>query len=407
MATKSMNETLTRVGKGTPMGDLLREYWMPAMRSERVVAGGEPVAVELLGERYVVFRGDDGTVACFDEACPHRGASLALARNEDCALRCVYHGWKFTTDGRTVETPSEPEDGGRFASKVKLNHHPVVDAGGVIWIWAGGTGREPNPFPRFAFTDLPDSHVFGIVAILECNWMQGLEADIDSAHVSLLHETEAAKGPLKDLLDDRAPRDEVDRTPWGIRYAAVRQLSTGDSLVRVKPMVMPWYTIVPELPNGDRLWHAWVPINDHRTIFWYLWYNEDQPVDPSYFADQFGLDLENMNKDNFREGYSRENMWGQDRAAMRAGTSFSGITGLAAQDIAVQESMGAIVDRSIENPGKSDTGIVRARHFLLDAVKDHAEGRLPAGLGDDVDYRKIRSANVVVSDGDDWRHLVG
>jgi phthalate 4,5-dioxygenase oxygenase subunit len=149
-----------------------------------------------------------------------------------------------------------------------------------------------------------------------------------------------------------------------------------------------------------------VPINDHQTIFWYLWYNEDQPVDPNYFADQFGLDLENMNKDNFREGYSRENMWGQDRAAMRAGTSFSGISGLAAQDIAVQESMGAIVDRSIENPGKSDTGLVRARHFLLDAIKDKAEGRVPAGLGDEVDYRKISSANVVVSDGDDWRQLV-
>ncbi|OLR92237.1 Rieske 2Fe-2S domain-containing protein [Actinokineospora bangkokensis] len=406
MATRSVNETLTGVAAGTPMGDLLREYWMPVLRAQRVVAGGDPVPVELLGERYVVFRGEDGSLGCFDEACPHRGASLALARNEDCALRCIYHGWKFSTSGEVLETPSEQEDGGRFAGRVKLRHHPVVEAGGVIWVWVGGPGRAARPFPRFAFTELPSENVFAIVADLECNWVQGLEADVDSAHVSLLHETEAAAGPLRDLLDDRAPVDEIEPTDWGIRYAAIRKLSTGDKLVRVKPMVMPWYTIVPELPNGDRLWHAWVPVNEHRTIFWYLWYNLDRPVDPAYFAAQFGLDLDGMNPDNFREGFDRGNRWGQDRAAMRSGESFSGIRGLAMQDIAVQESMGPVVDRTRENPGKSDTGIVRARHFLLDAVKAFAEGGVPAGLGDDVDYLKISSASVVVRAGEDWRHFV-
>ncbi|MEG8182120.1 Rieske 2Fe-2S domain-containing protein [Nocardia terpenica] len=408
MATRSVNDTLTGVGRGTPMGELLREYWMPVLRSPRVTAGGEPVPVELLGERYVIFRGDDGSLGCFAEACPHRGASLALARNEDCALRCIYHGWKFDTSGKVLETPSEPEDGGRFAGLVKLRHFPVVEAGGIVWVWVGGTDRTPSPFPRFAFTDLPAEHVFAIVAVLDCNWMQGLEADIDSAHVSLLHETEAANGPLRDLLDDRAPHDDIEHTAWGIRYAAIRTLSTGDSLVRIKPMIMPWYTIVPELPNGDRLWHAWVPIDDHRTLFWYLWYNENQPVDPNYFAAQFGLRLDEMNRDNFREGYSRENMWGQDRIAMRDGSSFSGIRGLAMQDIAVQESMGAIVDRTLENPGKSDTGIARARNFLMNAVKTHAAGGVAPGLGADVDYGKITSASLVVpADDASWRELVG
>jgi phenylpropionate dioxygenase-like ring-hydroxylating dioxygenase large terminal subunit len=407
MATRTVNETLSRVGKDTPMGQLLRQYWMPVLRSERVSPGAEPVPVELLGERFVVFRGQDGALGCLAEACPHRGASLALARNEDCALRCVYHGWKFHVSGKVLETPSEPADGGRFAERVRLRHYPVVDQGGIVWVWIGGTGRDPSPFPQFAFTDLPADQVFAIVAILECNWMQGFEADIDSAHVSLLHETEARNGPLRDLLDDRAPHDEIDPMSWGIRYATVRRLSVGDSLVRIKPMVMPWYTIVPELPNGDRLWHAWVPINDQRTIMWYLWYNEEKPVDPSYFAEQFGLELDGMNKDNFREGYSRDNMWGQDRSAMRAGTSFSGIRGLALQDIAVQESMGAIVDRTLENPGKSDTGIVRARRFLLDAIRTHAAGGTPPGLAGDVDYRKITSASIVVHPGEDWRHQVG
>ncbi|MCS0639649.1 Rieske 2Fe-2S domain-containing protein [Streptomyces sp. LP05-1] len=405
MTTRKVNETLTQVGPGTPMGQLLREYWLPVMRSERLAErGGAPVPVELLGEKYVLFRGDDGSVGCFAEACPHRGASLALARNEDCSLRCVYHGWKFHVSGTVLETPSEPEeDGPRFADRVKLPHHPVVEAGGIVWVWLGGTGRKPGPFPEFPFTKVPAENVFATIALVDCNWLQGVEADIDSAHVSLLHETEARNGPLKDLLDDTAPRDEIDPRPYGLRFAAVRSLSSGDTLARVKPFAMPWYTVVPELPNGDRLWHAWVPVDDHRTIMWYLWWNDEQPVDPGYFSTQFGLDLDTLNPDNIREGYTRENGWGQDRAAMRAGTSFSGIRGLVLQDVAVQESMGPIVDRTRENPGKSDRGIVRVRRFLLDALKTHAAGGVAAGLGDDADYGAVRSAVVVAPRGTDWR----
>ncbi|GAA4873900.1 Rieske 2Fe-2S domain-containing protein [Kitasatospora terrestris] len=407
MATRKVNESLTRVGPGTPMGRLLREYWLPVMRAERLAEpGGAPLTVELLGEKYVLFRGADGRIGCFDEACPHRGASLALARNEDCALRCIYHGWKFDVSGRVLETPSEPEDGGRFASRVKLRHHPVVEAGGIVWVWLGGTGREPGPFPEFPFTKLPAEQVFATVALVDCNWLQGVEADIDSAHVSLLHETEARNGPLRDLLDDTAPRDEIDEQPYGLRYAAIRSLSSGESLVRIKPFAMPWYTVVPELPTGDRLWHAWVPIDDHRTIMWYLWWNDEKPVDPSYFAEQFGLDLDRIDPDDIRKGYTRENNWGQDRDAMAAGRSFSGIRGLVLQDVAVQESMGPIVDRTIENPGKSDRGIVRARRYLLDALETHEAGGTAPGLGPDADYGKVRSANMVVPDGTDWRGLV-
>jgi len=404
VTTSKVNELLTRVGPGTPMGQMLREYWMPVMRSSRIAEpGGAPLAIELLGEKFVIFRADDGRLGCFAEACPHRGASLALARNEDCALRCVYHGWKFSVTGEVLETPSEPAELTHFASRVKLRHHRVVEAGGVVWVWIGGSERQPPPLPAFSFTELPPEHVFGIVAIVECNWLQGLEADIDSAHVSLLHETEARAGALRDLLDDVTPRDEIDEQPYGLRYASIRTMSSGDLLVRVKPFAMPWYTVVPELPSGDRLWHAWVPINDTRTIMWYLWYNEDRPVDPTVFAAQFGLDLERLNPDNIREGFSRDNMWGQDRAGMRDGRSFSGIRGLAMQDIAVQESMGPIVDRTLENPGRSDTGIVAARRYLLDALKRHGSGETPPGLGDDADYGQVRSASIVVADGTDWR----
>lgn len=130
--------------------------------------------------------------------------------------------------GQGAGDPSEPEeDGPRFGERVKLLHHPVVEVGGVIWVWLGGTGRKPAPFPEFPFTKLPAENVFATIALVDCNWLQGLEADIDSAHVSLLHETEARNGPLKDLLDDTAPRDDIDPQPYGLRFAALRTLSSG------------------------------------------------------------------------------------------------------------------------------------------------------------------------------------
>jgi len=404
VTTRAVNDTLTRVSPDTAMGALLRQYWIPALRAQRLAEpDGDPVGVQLLGERFVAFRATDGRIGFFAEACPHRGASLTLARNEDCALRCIYHGWKMDVSGAVLETPSEPAERTAFREKVRVRHHPAVEAGGIVWVWLGEPGQPPSPFPRFSFTTLPPEHVFAIVAVVECNWLQGLEADLDSAHVSLLHGTEAGQGHLASVLDDTAPRDEFDPQPYGFRVGAVRTLRTGETYVRVKPYAMPWYTIVPESPAGDRLWHAWVPIDDTRTIMWYLWFNEDQPVDPARFADQFGLDLAQLNPDNFREGRSRANGWGQDRAGMRAGNSFSGIRGIAMQDIAVQESMGPIVDRTREHPGSSDHGIVHTRRFLLDAVRGHRPDTAPPGLADGVNYGTVRSGSVVVAPGEDWR----
>ena len=134
MLSPEENELLTRVGPGTPMGALLRQYWIPALRSERLKAGGAPAGVRLLGENFVAFRASDGRVGFFDEACPHRGASLVLARNEDCALRCLFHGWKIDVTGKVVEIPSEPpEQRERLAAKIRVRHYPVVESGEVVW----------------------------------------------------------------------------------------------------------------------------------------------------------------------------------------------------------------------------------------------------------------------------------
>src|SRR5689334_18715621 len=131
MLSKEQNEFLTRVGPATPMGEVLRQFWVPAVRSARLEADGAPVRVRLLGQDFVAFRDTNGQVGFMDEGCPHRGVSLALGRNEECGLRCIFHGWKFDVNGNVMETPSEPQ-GSTLASKVRVNHYPVREAGNVV-----------------------------------------------------------------------------------------------------------------------------------------------------------------------------------------------------------------------------------------------------------------------------------
>src|SRR5579875_1102333 len=189
MLTKEENELLCRVGPGTPMGEFLREYWVPALRSEALVADGAPVRVRLFGENFVAFRSTDGRVGFFDEGCPHRCTSLALARNEDNALTCIFHGWKIDVSGKVVEVPSEPpERRAEFAAKVRVRHYPVREAGTIIWVYLGRREQPPR-FTDFEFTHLPASHVRAYRAIMHSNWLQGLEGQLDSSHVGIMHQS--------------------------------------------------------------------------------------------------------------------------------------------------------------------------------------------------------------------------
>ena len=111
MLSREDNELLCRVGPGTPMGALMREYWVPAgLSSELPDRGGAPVRIRLLGEDLIAFRVSSGAVGLVKNACPHRGASLFYGRNEEDGLRCVYHGWKFDTTGACVDMRSEPAE---------------------------------------------------------------------------------------------------------------------------------------------------------------------------------------------------------------------------------------------------------------------------------------------------------
>jgi phthalate 4,5-dioxygenase len=418
MLTREENELLCRVGPATPMGKMLRRYWVPAALSTELEAGGAPKRLRLLGEDFVAFRGSDGRVGVLDENCPHRGASLVLARNEDCALRCLYHGWKIAPDGRILETPPEPAELG-FADKIRAVAYPTYEAGGFIWTYLGPAGTEP-PRMDFDWVNAPDSERIILKAREECNWAQCLEGVIDSAHSNYLHSGSIVPGGnavtvaradqmiLDRPSNDGAPKIEVQNTSYGFRYAAIRKpLIDADkqSYIRVTLFAAPYISMFP----GAKGWinaQIFFPIDDTHTMFHYIQVREGEPLDDETRANiqkrsgmRPGIDLD----DDFRKIRTRENTWMQDREAMKNG-SFSGIGGVNNEDIAVQESMGAIYDRTKEHLGTSDVAVIRMRRLMIDAARAHAErGEPPLGLAEPVPYHRVRAEERMIPLGSSWQ----
>src|SRR5829696_7036890 len=215
MLSKEDNELITRVGPGTPMGRLMREYWIPALRTEDLDGpDSEPKRVRLLCEDLVAFRDSNGKVGLVAENCPHRGANLFWGRNEEEGLRCVYHGWKFDLDGTCVDMPNEPASS-VFANKVKQPAYPTAEGGGLVWVYMGPREKQP-PLPQFEFMGLPPEHVYASKRIQACNFLQNLEGEVDSSHVSFLHSNLSSEAPGMDNGVDKHPVFEVRETSWGL-----------------------------------------------------------------------------------------------------------------------------------------------------------------------------------------------
>src|SRR5258708_1695470 len=144
MLSKEENEVLTRIGPGTPMGSLMRQYWVPALLSSEVgTPDSDPRRVKLLGEELIAFRTTDGHVGLVQNNCPHRGASLFFGRNEENGLRCVYHGWKFDVNGNCIDMPSEPAESD-FRTRVRAVAYPCVERGGLVGTYIGSRSTQPS-----------------------------------------------------------------------------------------------------------------------------------------------------------------------------------------------------------------------------------------------------------------------
>ena len=421
MLTREENELLCRVGPGTPMGSLVRRFWIPAAAGADVKAGGAPKRVRLVGREFVVYRDRAGRPGLLDELCPHRGASLMLARNEECGLRCIYHGWTFAVDGTVLETPSEPEDS-TFKDRVRAGAYPAYDAGGLIWVYLGPPALQPPPM-NFDFTALPDEQRMVVQLQIACNFMQPIEGVIDSAHSNFLHADtfqptgNVAVSELRNDLkvdrpsNDTRPRLDIRNTDYGFRYAALRKPIVSpetQQYVRVTEFIAPIYGMFPANKGYGNL-QAFVPIDDTHTMLYFVKYHYDRPMDEAerqlhyaWSKARPGIDVD----DEYRTQRTRENGWLQDRDAMEAGTSFSGIAGVQVEDSVVQESMGAIYDRTLEHLGASDIAVIRMRRLMLDAARALAErGEAPFAVDRRTDYSDIQPLERIIPLTEAWQAL--
>ena len=415
--TPEDNDLLCRVEGKAPMGALMRQHWIAACLSEELLADGAPVKVRLLGEDLVAFRDSKGRAGVLGEFCAHRRASLLYGRNEECGLRCLYHGWKFDVEGNVLEMTSEPPDS-TFAERVKQKAYPVREAGGFVWCYMGASERMPE-FEPPAFA--PDAHarVSATKVRVRCNWAQVLEGQIDSAHSSSLHssdmvpaQVDAAKATDVNWLrpsTDKAPRFQVERTDYGFRYAAIRRPIKNEAThdyIRTTVYVAPFIALIPP-NNAYNVATLLPPEDDHNTIFYFIaWNGPDKPgIDAlswrKFNVLEWGKDVDR----HFNNVRTADNLYRQDRAAMQAG-NFTGIKGIPNQDIAMWESMGPISDRSSERVGVSDIAVNAFRRLMVEAARAVQEGKPAIGTTTPrTPYASISSFEGVVPKSTDWRSI--
>jgi phthalate 4,5-dioxygenase oxygenase subunit len=395
MVTATQDRLLTHVEGDAPMGRFMREHhWIPCALGSSLIADGQPRHIRLLGDDYVAFRATDGRVGFLDEACPHRRVSLLLARNEDCGLRCIFHGWKIDVSGKVVDVPSEGDRSAQFAQQVKVNHYPTFENGGLLWVYLGKGALPPRP--PLPFFDLAEENVYITRSVAPCNWFQGVEGTIDSLHVGMLHKSWMSRASAGRGVVSH-PRYEVEDTVYGIRAAALRDIGGGEQYIRTTEYVMPFVSLVPN--SGQRMGTMFmaVPIDNHsHLLFWGLW-NEDGAC-----AEQAAVvcaEPRDMNNYALLDG-SKANVWRQDRAAMADG-HFTGFDKcLLDEDMVVQASMGVITDRTREQLSPSDLGLVRARTRLLADLAAFEDGRLAHAQS-----AIIRPVDCVASQQQDWREM--
>lgn len=405
------NDLLCRVEGEAPMGKIMRQHWLPVCMSEELEADGAPVKSRLVGVDLVAFRDTTGKVGVLDERCPHRGASLAFGRNEACGLRCLYHGWKFATDGEIVDMASEPADS--RMRNLRARAYPAHEAGGFVWAWLGNP-EAVRPFQTPAWAPTPTTNIAIVKMHAACNWAQVLEGSIDSAHSSSLHSTNMPTAEVEGSTatdtawlrpsNDKAPRLEAEVTDYGFHYAALRRPIRDPEThvyVRTTIFIAPFTVLIP--PNDKyNLAQMLVPIDDVNCMFyWIAWHPTGgigQDAWRKFCAAVPGVDL----NPDWTKIRNLSNHFLQDRAAMKAG-DFTGIEGIPAQDMAMWESMGPIADRSEDHLGSSDVAIIQFRRQMVAAAKAVEKGEPAIGTTSATRQVDLASFEGVVPKTADWR----
>jgi phthalate 4,5-dioxygenase len=419
MLTAQENDILCRVEGEAPMGQLMRRHWIPALLSEQVAEPDcAPVRVQLLGEKLVAFRDTDGHVGLLGEHCPHRKSSLAFGRNEECGLRCLYHGWKVDRHGRVMDMPSEPRES-EFAAKVKHTAYPTREAGGFVWAYLGPPAEMPE-FEAPAWAPTPSARVSIVKMEVPCNWAQVMEGQIDSAHSSTLHSTDMRPAKVTTAearsthwlrpSTDKNPRIQVQPTNYGMRYAAIRrpiEKSATHDYVRITTFIAPFCALIP--PNSSyNVTSVIVPRNDESTYFHFIaWAESDEGAIEQDEWRRFccAMPGEDLDAEFRLLKRTAANNYLQDRSRMKDG-DFTGIDGIPHQDTAMWVSIGPIADRTSERLGASDVAVVQFRRIMIDAAKALRAGQGAIGLHKPhVAQAQLRSWQGIVEKTTRWQTL--
>ena len=402
------NELITRIGPGTPCGDLLRQYWQPVALLDEFDAALDPrmairpvKPVRLLGQDLVLFRDGDGRYGLLDRDCPHRGADLAFGRHEPEGLRCPFHGWKFAVDGSCLETPAEAP-GSTLCQKVRQRSYPLMQRAGVLFAWLGPEDCEPPALPLLDAFRAPASHSFAFKGQWHCNWLQAFEVGIDPAHPSFLHRylqddtldatygrqfraasagaVDGERWPMTRVMREFcSPEIRHDAVADGVtRLTALRRMTDALTHVRVTHALFPHTFVIP-LSETVTITQMHVPVDDTHT-YWYSFFTSFAgPLDQDTMRRQR---LAGITLPDYLPLHGRHDNWGFDPEQQRTRTYL----GMGEEDINLHdqwavESMGAIQDRTREHLGSSDKVIMANRRVLLKAIATvQAGGRPPMAL---------------------------
>jgi phenylpropionate dioxygenase-like ring-hydroxylating dioxygenase large terminal subunit len=405
---REMVEALVRIGPGTPMGDLLRQYWVPALLSGEI-AGPDcaPVRVKLLGERLLAFRDSQGRPGLVDEFCAHRGASLFLGRNEDNGIRCSYHGWKYDIHGQCMELPSVPH----LAPKMRIKAYPCIERGDIVWAYMGPADRKSDP-PELEWCLVPPAHRYVSKRLQECGYLQAMEGGIDTTHASWVHRYELDVDPMhrhaaanKYIKGDPTAVFDIEEVPHGLTIFGRRNGEPDSYYWRITQWIFPWFTLIPPFGPHALGAHIWVPIDDENCWAWSINFFPDKPLpedELQAMKEGKGIHCKYV-PGTFRPLANKDNDWLIDRRAQDERRSFSGVEGFSIQDASLQESIGPIQDYSREHLVPTDKAIVMARRMLYRAMRDLEKGVEPPALR--AAAQRVRAASVLLDRGTaakDW-----
>ena len=410
MLSAEDNELLTRTGAETPMGRYFRRFWQPVALSEELAEPDcPPVRVRIMGEELIAFRDTQGRVGLVEGRCPHRGADLYFGRNEECGIRCVYHGWKFDVSGKAVDLPNVPPRS-PYKEKIRLKAYPTREFGEVVWAWLGPPDRLPE-VPQLEFGVLPPSHRFVSKKLQECNWAQCVEGGLDTSHFSFLHmpapsvpspehpDIPADEKRLRWIRDDPMPRFSILEHEVGFVIGGARKADGKDIYWRTTQFMLPSTATTPStLPGETYFGYTFVPIDDQSCwIYTYAW-NPDRPLGQEERAKlRKGHGVFGEVGPDYVPLRNRRNNYEIDRDTQK-NLTYTGVRGLAEQDAMIQESQGPIVDRTRENLTATDAAIVRFRRWVINGAKALAEGKEPEAPWYAEDYRR-RSGSWVAAEG--------